>query len=130
MIVGLGCDIVRIARVKILLQRIGERFISRLFVGEELSRVRGMSSERSAEFLAARVAAKEAAVKALGVGFARGISWKDVEVCSHRESGAPFLVFCGKAQEYFARCATHVHVSLSHEKEHAMAVVVLEKREG
>ena len=129
MIVGLGCDLVCIGRVKKLLQRHGERFICRLFVGEERTRVRTLSLERASAFLAARVAAKEAAVKALGTGFSQGISWQDVEVRSLAESSAPVIGFSGKAQERFLRCATHAYVSLSHEKEHAVAVVVLEKRE-
>lgn len=128
MIVGVGCDLVRVDRIKDILQRHGERFVVKLFVGEEQERVRAMPLARASEFLAARVAAKEAVVKALGIGFSQGVSWQDIEVRSG-DSGAPFVVFCGKAQEHFERKATHAYVSLSHEKELAMAVVVLEKRE-
>ena len=77
--------------------------------------------------LAARFAAKEAAVKALGTGFSSGIGWRDVEVGS--ENGRPSLTLHGRAAELASEMGvTGIHVSLTHEREYASAVVVLESQ--
>ncbi|MDT7604298.1 MAG: holo-[acyl-carrier protein] synthase, partial [Acidobacteriota bacterium] len=75
---------------------------------------------------AARFAAKEAALKALGTGWSGGLAWQDVEV-AHTEAGAPTLVLHRRALELFnASGATRAHISISHTTEHAIAQVVLE----
>jgi len=82
----------------------------------------------AAQHYAARFAAKEAALKALGTGWRGRISWHDVEVVRH-EDGLPSLLFRGEAEEIFRRSgATRAHLSLSHTSEHAVAQVIFERR--
>lgn len=103
------------------------RFVERVFTEGE----RGYCDARGASAMqhyAARFAAKEAALKALGTGWAGGLGWQDVEVVS-RESGAPTLVLHRRALKLFHQLgATDAHLSLSHTYQHAIAQVVLERR--
>jgi len=124
MIVGVGMDLVQIGRVHALLERKGERALSRLFTPAEVARCRGGRSPR--ESFAARFAAKEAFFKALGTGWGRGGAWTEVEVVS-APSGAPSIRLHGAAAES-ARAAgvRRVHVSLTHTDDLAGAYVVLE----
>ena len=127
MIVGVGIDHVDAGRIADLLERFGERGEQRLFTDGELARCR--DRPRPAECLAARFAAKEAFVKALGTGF-RGIVWTDIEVRGG-EGEAPLLALHGGAKAAFeARGGTQAHVSLAHEAGSAMAVVVIEGGES
>lgn len=127
MIVGIGCDVVCVRRICALWKAYGPTMLRRIFVGEEVVRARGLSEKRLPGFLAARFAAKEACMKALGTGLVRGMTWHDVETRT-RATGAPYIVFSGKTRALFDNTATHVHVSLTHEHDTAMAYVVLEKR--
>jgi holo-[acyl-carrier protein] synthase len=124
-VIGVGIDIVPIARVESLLARHGDRAMRRLFTPNEQAYARGMAS--AALHLAARVAAKEAAYKALsGDELARGIGWLDIEV-ERLSDGRPMLRFHGKAQERFtALGAKSSHLSLTHSGGVAAAVVVIE----
>lgn len=120
MIVGLGTDVVGIARVEGLLARHRERFLARWFDPRELP------ADASAERVAARWAAKEAAAKALGTGFAEGIVPSQIAVLS-QPSGAPALHLSGAAlARAQALGATRFHVSLSHADGTAVATVILE----
>jgi holo-[acyl-carrier protein] synthase len=124
-VIGVGIDIVPIARVESLLARHGDRALRRLFTASEQAYARSMASPGL--HLAARVAAKEAAYKALsGDEVARGIGWLDIEVERLRD-GRPVLQFHGKARERFKLLgATRSHVSLTHSGGVAAAVVVIE----
>lgn len=123
MIVGIGIDHVDAARIADLLERFGERGERRLFTDRELERCR--DRPRPAECLAARFAAKEAFVKALGTGL-QGMKWTDVEVRGS-EGEPPRLVLHGGARTALeARGGARTHVSLTHEAGSAMAVVILE----
>ena len=124
MIVGTGIDIVEVRRVAAALERFGERFTRRLFTAAE---VRYCDSKANrAERFAARFAAKEAGLKALGTGWRNGISWRELEVC-REPGGRPTLVFTGRAGEIAARLGTQrAFLSLSHTAEHAVAQVILE----
>ena len=126
MIVGIGIDAVEIDRVDRMFADKGERMLKRLFTGEELSYI--TSKVAPAQHLAVRLAAKEAAYKALaGNDLARGIGWRDVEVIS-RADGAPMLRLHGHAQTRFAELeATSIHVSLTHSLTTAVAVVIVER---
>ena len=120
---GLGCDIVSVRRIAEAIDRHGDRFLQRCFrPGEiDLARRRGGAG---AATLAARWAAKEAFVKALGPA-ASGVPYRDVEVVGG--DGAPELVLHGAAGEACAAAgAGRALLSLSHERDHALAVVVLE----
>ena len=124
-VIGVGIDIVPIARVESLLARHGERALRRLFTEGEQAYARGMASP--ALHLAARIAAKEATYKALsGDELARGISWRDIEV-ERLSDGRPVLRLHGAAAVRFAALgARSSHISLTHAGGVAAAVVVIE----
>ncbi len=126
MIVGIGIDAVEIERVGRMFADKGERMLHRLFTGDELSYI----SEKvaPAQHLAVRLAAKEAAYKALaGNELARGIGWRDVEVVS-RADGAPLLRLHGRAEQRYKELgATSIHVSLTHSLTTAIAIVIVER---
>jgi holo-[acyl-carrier protein] synthase len=114
----LGTDIIEISRIAGACERLGERFINRIYTAGEIAACKG-----SAPSLAARFAAKEAAMKALGRGF-YDIPWTDIEVVSD-DSGQPRLKLHGKAAERAAELnVAEYAVSLSHAKEYATAVVL------
>ena len=124
MIVGTGIDVAEVDRVAASLARFGRRFTERVFTAEEIRYCE--SKANKAERYAARFAAKEAGMKAIGTGWNRGVRWQDVEV-QRLPGGRPTVVFHGRAGEFFARLgATRTHLSLTHTKGMALAVVVLE----
>ncbi len=120
---GIGVDLVRIARVRQLIDRWDQRFLSRVFTPEELSYC--LQRKRPEEHLAARFAAKEAALKALGTGLSLGVRWKEIEV--RRDRGeAPTIHFSGRMRHLSEeRGTTGNLVSLTHDGEYAMAQVLL-----
>jgi holo-[acyl-carrier protein] synthase len=121
-VLGLGTDLVAVRRVEALLDRYGERFLDRVFTVREQGDC--LLRARPALHLAARLAAKEAAMKALGTGWSLGVRWQDVEVASGGAS-PPTLSLTGAAKrEAEARGIRHTLVSLSHDGEYAIAVVV------
>ena len=125
MIVGVGIDLVEIDRVERMLDARGERMLRRLFTeGEAAYAMRGA---HPAQHLAARLAAKEAAFKALaGNELARGIGWKEMEVARGAD-GRPSLILHGRAWTRAAELGvTAIHLSLTHARDTAAAVVVLE----
>lgn len=126
MILGIGIDAVEIDRIAAMYERLGDRMLQRLFSVQERHYLR--SKRAPAQHMAVRLAAKEAAYKALaGTELARGIGWRDVEVVS-RDDGAPQLVLHGAAAQRFAELAgSHVHVSLTHSLTSAIAVVIVER---
>jgi len=124
MIAGLGLDIVSIERVGAMLERHGGRAKARLYT--ETERAYCESMPKPVLHYAARFAAKEAFVKALGTGFSSGLRWRDIGIV-HDERGKPELVVEGTAAEAMrGRGADRAHVSLTHDPLHAAAVVVLE----
>ncbi len=126
MIVGLGVDAVDIDRVERMYADKGSRMLDRLFTGDELAYIQ--SKRKPVQHLAVRLAAKEAAFKALsGNELARGIGWRDVEVIS-RTDGSPELRLHGRAASRFAEIGgTSTHVSLTHSAATAVAVVIIER---
>lgn len=124
MIVGTGIDIAEVPRIAESIKRFGDRFIARIFTENEIRYCD--SKANRVERYAARFAAKEAAMKALGTGWNHGVTWKDVEV-SRQPGGRPTILFHGKAAEFAQKLGTkHVALSLTHTKEFAMAQVILE----
>jgi len=121
-IVGLGIDVVELDRIRRSMERFGERFMRKILTPGERASVRG----DAAAFAAARFAAKEAGSKALGTGFRRGVSFQTIEVVD-LASGKPEIRFIGPAMARFlALGATSAHLSLTHGRDVAAAVVVLE----
>ena len=124
MISGVGIDLVDIARVDRLLDSKGERALRRLFTADEVAYA--LARPLPAQHLAARLAAKEAAFKALsGSSLARGIGWREIEVVRGDEH--PTLALHGRAADRAAELGvTSIWVSLTHSATTAGAVVVLE----
>jgi holo-[acyl-carrier protein] synthase len=124
MIVGTGIDIAEVPRIAESIQRFGERFLRRVFTEGEINYCD--SKANRVERYAARFAAKEAAMKALGTGWSRGVRWRDIEVV-RQPGGRPTIEFHGKAAEFAGRLnARNVALSLSHTPEQAIASVILE----
>jgi len=124
MIVAIGIDLVEVSRLEEVFARRGDRFRTRVFTDAEID----YCERRASKFAsyAARFAAKEAAMKALGTGWSGGIGWADVEVVSG-PNGAPRLQLHGRAKERLDEIgATKAHVSLTHSGNLAVAQVVLE----
>jgi holo-[acyl-carrier protein] synthase len=123
-IAGVGIDLVDIARVQRLLDAKGERALRRLFTSDEVDYA--LTRALPAQHLAARLAAKEAAFKALtGNALARAIGWREIEVV--RGDHGPTLSLHGRAAERAAQLGvTGIWVSLTHSETTAGAVVVLE----
>ena len=115
---ALGIDMIAIPRVQSVLDRHNERFLRRVYTPEEVAFCRGRVPE-----LAARFAAKEAVMKALGTG-ARGVAWREIEVLPDRR-GKPLVYLYGRARDRAERIGLRaLDVSLSHEREFAVAAVV------
>jgi len=115
---------VEVARIRAAVERFGDRFLSRVFTPEEVRYC--ISKANSAERLAARFAAKEAGMKAVGTGLRLGVTWHDVEVV-RQPGGRPELRLTGKLADFAARLGCkHLHLSLSHTADHAIAFVILE----
>jgi holo-[acyl-carrier protein] synthase len=124
MIVGTGIDIVEVPRITESIERFGDRFLRRVFTEEEIQYCDGKANR--VERYAARFAAKEAAMKALGTGWNRGVRWRDIEVVRVR-GGRPTIKFYGVAAEFAAKLGTkNVALSLSHTPQQAIANVILE----
>jgi holo-[acyl-carrier protein] synthase len=124
MIVGTGIDIAEVPRIAQSIARFGDRFLSRIYTDGEIHYCE--SKANRVERYAARFAAKEAAMKALGTGWNHGVRWRDIEV-TRQPGGRPTMTFHGKAAEFAARLgAVRVALSLSHTAEQAIAQVILE----
>src|SRR5438270_12785656 len=124
MIVGTGIDIAEVPRVRQAIERFGERFLQRIFSDGE--RRYCDSKANRVEPYAARFAAKEAAMKALGTGWNHGVRWRDCEVV-RMAGGRPNMVFHGKAAEFAAQLAVkNSALSISHTVDQAIAQVILE----
>lgn len=124
MILGIGIDIIEVARINDSLEKFGERFGERILLPSETAYC--LSHKHPAPFVAARFAAKEAISKAFGTGIGAQLGWRDMEI-THRESGEPFVILHGKGKELFkARRAKNLFVSISHTEQYAAVVAVLE----
>lgn len=125
MIFGIGVDMVLVERMRVGLRRFGDRLPRRILSKREYGRY--LHSQRPAQFLAQRFAAKEATAKALGTGFSEGVFARDIGV-GNDARGKPILEFSGNTGSLMARLgiANH-HVSLSDEGDYAIAFVTLER---
>lgn len=122
MIRGLGIDVVELDRIEAALARFGARFLARILTPSERAALPPIRLARTAGLFAA----KEAAAKALGTGFAQGVAFHTLEILSDA-AGRPALTLHGPAQARAeALGATSWHVSISHSRDTAAAVVVLE----
>jgi len=124
MIVGTGVDLAEVPRIRASIERFGAKFVDRIYTPAEIAYV-----ERKAnrfERYAARFAAKEAGMKAIGTGWRRGVKWQDFEV-ANLPSGKPTLRFHGAAARFAEQLGVRsVALSLTHTSELGMAHVILE----
>jgi len=119
-VLSAGIDLIEVQRIESAITRYGNRFLTRVFTARELEYCRGQAHQ-----LAARFAAKEAVSKALGTGF-NGITWHDIEIVSDTQ-GKPAIRLIGRAAQRAAQLnLKHFALSLSHTREHAIALVVAE----
>jgi len=125
MILGIGIDIIEVARVQASHERFGERFLNRLLLADEIAYC--LSHKNPAPFLAARFAAKEAISKAFGTGIGASLGWQDMEI-RRKDSGEPFVILHGKGKKLFkSRRVKNLLISLSHTANYAAATAVLER---
>ena len=124
MILGVGIDIIEVARIGSSYEKFGERFVNRILHADEIAYC--LSHKNPGPFLAARFAAKEAISKAFGTGIGAQLGWQDLEI-RRKESGEPFVVLHGKGRDLFeARGAKSLHISLTHTENYAAATAILE----
>jgi holo-[acyl-carrier protein] synthase len=124
MILGTGVDIAEVPRIRESIERFRDRFLQRIFTAGEIRYCEGKANRY--ERYAARFAAKEAGMKALGTGWSRGVRWRDIEVV--RPPGQrPTIQFHGEAAAIAARLGTNnIALSITHTAEEALAHVILE----
>jgi len=124
MIVGTGIDIAEVPRIREAIERHGQRFLNRIFTEGEIQYCE--SKANRVERYAARFAAKEAGMKAIGTGWNHGVRWRDIEV-ARKPGGRPTLLLHGKAAEFANKLgAINIALSITHTAEQAMAQVILE----
>ena len=124
MILGSGVDLCEVPRIEAAIARHGRRFLARVYTDREIAYAE--SKANPFERYAARFAAKEAGMKALGTGWRGGIAWRDFEV-SNLPSGRPTLGFHGKAAQIAGKLGVKsIALSITHTKQQALAMVILE----
>lgn len=124
MILGTGIDLAEVPRIRASIERFGERFVERIYTPREVAYVERKANKF--ERYAARFAAKEAGMKALGTGWRRGVRWQDFEV-ANLASGRPTLLLHGVAQRIAESLGVkNISLSLTHTVETGAAFVVFE----
>jgi holo-[acyl-carrier protein] synthase len=124
MIVGTGVDLAEVPRIRASIERYGEKFIRRIYTPAEIAYVERKANKY--ERYAARFAAKEAGMKAIGTGWRHGVTWQDLEVANLR-SGKPTLLLHGVAAGFAEKLGVkHVSLSITHTAGLGMAHVILE----
>lgn len=129
MIIGIGTDIVTIARIEQSIERFGDIFLQKILTPDERRQMPANNKKRQAEWVAGRFACKEACVKALGTGFSEGIAPNHIEILRD-EGKAPTMTLLAKAKEKADSLGvTHCFVSYAHEqKSSAIAFVTLARQ--
>lgn len=124
MIRGLGVDTIELSRIARVYAEYGDRFLGRIYAPEE--QAYSLRYQDPVPRLAARFAAKEACMKALGTGWNNGVRWRDIVVVN-TSRGKPELRLFGEAQKYCELLSvTRVHLSITHSREFATSVVIFE----
>lgn len=125
MLYGIGIDIIEVKRIEKQVGNEASAFIKKIFTSQEIDYCESKIKNKAQNY-AVRFAAKEAFFKALGTGWRDGLSWQDVEI-TNDELGKPNILVTGKSQTIIQeKNIKHIHVSLSHIKEIAIAVVIME----
>jgi holo-[acyl-carrier protein] synthase len=129
-ILGIGTDITEVLRIAQMIERHGELFINRVYTPLEIQYCQ--SRKQATQHYAGRWAAKEAILKALGTGWRKGISWRDIEV-RNEPGGRPVVAMRGGARDVVEQLGiTQMLISISHCRSHATAYAVaqgVEKKE-
>lgn len=125
MIIGVGIDIVSNSRVKSIFLKYGARFLNRVFTEKEIAYC--LSHDQPHQYLAARLAVKEAVSKAFGYGIGKKFQWKNIEI--GKDGGTPKVIFHNEALRVFSGLECHCLISLSHERDNSVALAVLESWE-
>ena len=124
MIIGTGIDLAEVPRIRASIERYGDRFLQRVYTEQERAYVQRKANKF--ERYAARFAAKEAGMKALGTGWRRGVTWHDFEV-ANLPSGRPTLRLHGVARAIADKMGVrNINLSLTHTTENGMAFVIFE----
>jgi len=122
-VIAIGTDILLVARVEAVVERLGDRFVARILTPTEQAEYQASAQPR--RLLAKRFAAKEAIAKALGTGIGRGVSWQDICI-GHDDHGAPRVTLAGGALEVATRRGgSRVELSLADEADYVVAFAVL-----
>ncbi len=125
MILGIGTDLAEIERLRDLIAKFGDSFTHKVFTPQEQQEA--AMRHDPAIYYAGRWAVKEAMSKALGCGIGGNCALLDVETCNH-PTGRPVVKLSGNALDFFRKLGgTHIHLSVSHEANYAVATVVIEK---
>lgn len=125
MIYGIGIDLVENDRIEKIIQKWGDKFLLRVFSDTEITYCKRHA--QAAIHYGARFAVKESFLKAIGTGLGRGVKLLEIEVINE-ESGKPGIRLSGGAQEYVTRAGiAKIHLSITHTKNYASAMVLLEK---
>lgn len=128
MIIGVGTDLISVARIEEKILKLGEKFINRIFTKEEIKQASQLQNKSN--FYAKRFAAKEAFSKAIGLGIGRGINFLDIEI-RNDDLGKPSVKIINNKEsflnDHFAGKKLNFHLSLSDEKNMALATVIIEK---
>ncbi len=125
---GIGTDIIECLRIAQMIERHGELFINRVYTSTEIDYC--SSRKAATQHYAGRWAAKEAILKAMGTGWARGIRWRDIEI-RNEAGGAPIVALAGGARDVCETLGiTRVLISISHCRSHATAYALALKAEG
>ncbi len=117
---SIGIDIVEVERIRNMHERLGKRFLERIFTPLEIEYC--FSRRNSYQSLAGRFAVKEAVLKALGIGMSHGFRWKDIEVVNEK-SGKPNVKLYGKLKQLLG--SRHIEISISHTENYAVAVCII-----
>jgi len=124
MIKGMGIDSCELDRIERIYAEYGQRFLERIFAPSE--QAYALRYKDPVPRLAARFAAKEACMKALGTGWSHGVRWRDIVVVNE-PSGRPTLELHGRAREFLERLeVSHVSVSITHSRKQATVIVIFE----
>lgn len=127
-VIGIGTDIIECLRIAQMIEQHGELFITRVYTDHEIAYC--SARKAATQHYAGRWAAKEAVLKALGTGWRRGISWRDIEI-RNQPSGVPTVALRGGAREVLEQAGIQaMHLSISHCRSHAIAYVVAEGGES
>lgn len=125
MIYGVGIDLVENDRIEKIIRKWGDKFLSRVFSLEEIAYCN--RHVQAAMHYGARFAVKESFLKAIGTGLGKGVHLADIEVV-HEENGKPAIRLTGQAREHVRKAGVEkIHLSITHTKNYASAIVLLEK---